>query len=125
MKGLHELDPAPVELDSPAQVGVGEVLNALLIEHVGELGDRHEGGPGPLADRDRVGEVILVGVRDDDMGRIHVVRGDLGGRIVRRQEGIDQYAVVAVHQLDRGMADVVDLHLGQSSFVGSDSCFSS
>src|SRR5436190_2698318 len=51
-------------------------------------------------------------VSEQDVGRgIDLVGGHLSGRVVRLEEGIDQDARVAVHQVDRRVAVVVDLHL--------------
>ena len=101
MVSLHQLHPAPVVGDDPTEVGIDCVLDPLLAEHVGQLGNRHEGGAGALADSDRVGVMVHVRVCHEDVGRVDVVRRDLSRRVVRLQEGIDEDARVAVHQLHR------------------------
>src|SRR4029450_13740251 len=122
VEGLNQLHPAPDELDGPAEVGVRHVLEALLLEHVGELRLGDERGAGALADGHRVGGVIEVRMRHQHVSRVDVLGGQLRGRVVRPQEGVDEDAVVALHELNGRMAEVVDLHLRQSSFVCSGPC---
>ena len=56
--------------DGAAEVGVVDLLHALLFEPVGDLDDRHALGAGAGRDADRVGDVVGVAVGDDDVGRV-------------------------------------------------------
>ena len=107
MERLDELHPAPVELDRAAEVRVADVLDALRVEPVGELDDRDARAPVRLRDRDRVGDVVGVAVGDQDVGRVHLVGGHRRGRVVRRQERVDEHRACPVGELEARVAKEV------------------
>ena len=104
MEGLDQLHPAPVVGDRAAEVGVDRVLDPLLVEPLASSTIATQWAPVRFADRDRVGEVVGVAVGDEDVGRVDLVGGHHGGRVVRLQERVDQHPGVAVDQLNRGVA---------------------
>ena len=77
---------------------------------MGDLYDRDDRRAGALRDRDGVADVVDVTVRQQDRLRLELVGGD--GRLrVARQERVDEHGRDAVAELERGVAEVADLHV--------------
>jgi hypothetical protein len=73
-------------------------VDALLFQPVDDLDDRDALGAGPGRHGNGVGHVVDVAVGDRDVGWIHVLGGDDGGRVVRLQERVDQDPRIAIAQ---------------------------
>src|SRR3954447_24894708 len=110
MPGGPQPHPAAVELDGPAQVGVGHVLDAVLGQLAGQLDDRHALRARPLGDVDHIPVVVRVAVGQEDVGGGDIARLD-GGLGIAGKERIDEDARVALAQLEAGVSQEADVHL--------------